>query len=318
MGLSKQLEGNASSFHAMSDFGGVDADTATIRDDDDSDSGDGDGVGGRPVSVPEAASSSMGRGGIVGTAGWQAPELLQETVRRSLCAGVNVGVMSFDDLSEGRGDSKADDVDEDDDDDDDDDASRTSGAAASGSVSAASDTDNYRRTRAVDVFALGCVVYYVVDAGGHPFGNEISRNHNILHGLADLSRVSHIPEVHDFVTKAIRRDPSLRPKSRVLLEHPLFTTDDARLAFLQVSVLCVVSVCCVLWRCVPSTMLLMLCPWLSGHERPTGERAGLQSDCAGAGGACAAGHRARLEQAAAGVAADGRGSAPAVQLQQRA
>ncbi len=39
-----------------------------------------------------------------------------------------------------------------------------------------------RRTRAVDVFALGCVLYNVLDAGGHPFGHDIVRNGNILHG----------------------------------------------------------------------------------------------------------------------------------------
>ena len=42
--------------------------------------------------------------------------------------------------------------------------------------------ETLRRTRAVDVFALGCVLYNVLDAGGHPFGHDIVRNGNILHG----------------------------------------------------------------------------------------------------------------------------------------
>ena len=53
---------------------------------------------------------------------------------------------------------------------------------------------------------------------------------------ADLNKVSHVPEAHDLISKMVASDPAKRPKTRVVLEHPLFQSDEARLSFLQVCV----------------------------------------------------------------------------------
>ena len=38
------------------------------------------------------------------------------------------------------------------------------------------------QTCSVDVFSLGCVFYYVLSGGQHPFGESFRRQYNILSG----------------------------------------------------------------------------------------------------------------------------------------
>lgn len=43
--------------------------------------------------------------------------------------------------------------------------------------------------RPVDIFSLGCIFYYVLSGGGHPFGDNLHRQANIVNGkyfLKDL------------------------------------------------------------------------------------------------------------------------------------
>lgn len=50
------------------------------------------------------------------------------------------------------------------------------------------------QTSAVDVFSAGCVFYYVLSGGGHPFGESLYRQANILAGapcLAHLEEEAH-------------------------------------------------------------------------------------------------------------------------------
>lgn len=56
-----------------------------------------------------------------------------------------------------------------------------------------------RQTRAVDLFSLGCVLYYCITGGRHPFGSRLERDINIVKNQSDLFLVEHIPEaVHLF------------------------------------------------------------------------------------------------------------------------
>lgn len=43
------------------------------------------------------------------------------------------------------------------------------------------------QTSAVDIFSAGCVFYYVVSGGQHPFGDSLRRQANILAGSYQLS-----------------------------------------------------------------------------------------------------------------------------------
>jgi serine/threonine-protein kinase/endoribonuclease IRE1 len=49
---------------------------------------------------------------------------------------------------------------------------------------------NRSTTCAVDVFSLGCVYYFVLTNGSHPFGESFRRQANILTGEYNLDKMS--------------------------------------------------------------------------------------------------------------------------------
>jgi len=44
------------------------------------------------------------------------------------------------------------------------------------------DSEQYRLTRAVDIFSLGCIFFATAIPGQHPFGEPVERQQNILNG----------------------------------------------------------------------------------------------------------------------------------------
>jgi serine/threonine-protein kinase/endoribonuclease IRE1 len=99
---------------------------------------------------------------------------------------------------------------------------------------------NKRITKAIDIFSLGCLFYYVLSGGVHPFGDRYSREINILKGESDLSYVC--PErsvvrnahlAHDLISRMISHDPSMRPSTGEILNHPYFWSHSRLLNFLQ-------------------------------------------------------------------------------------
>ncbi|CAE7282770.1 IRE1 [Symbiodinium sp. KB8] len=93
--------------------------------------------------------------------------------------------------------------------------------------------DGPGQKRAVDVWAMGCMLYAVVDAAGHPFGPVLSRQERVLRGQHDLSRIAHLPELGHLLRGMLATRPSQRPRSVEVLEHPFFWSDARRCAFLQ-------------------------------------------------------------------------------------
>lgn len=83
---------------------------------------------------------------------------------------------------------------------------------------------NRRATRAIDIFSLGCVFYYVLTRGGHPFDKDgkFMREANIVkghHNLDDLQRLG------DYAFEAddmIRQMLSLDPRRRYVCPFPFF------------------------------------------------------------------------------------------------
>ena len=43
--------------------------------------------------------------------------------------------------------------------------------------------------KSMDIFALGCLFYYVLTRGEHPFGDRFLRHYNILHGKCDMNKL---------------------------------------------------------------------------------------------------------------------------------
>lgn len=92
-----------------------------------------------------------------------------------------------------------------------------------------------RQTKAVDIFSAGCVVFFVLTGGKHPFGvNSITRDGNILSNDVDMEPLEklELPEAVDIVSKMIHPDASERPTAEQALAHPFFWTDAMKLSFL--------------------------------------------------------------------------------------
>lgn len=67
-----------------------------------------------------------------------------------------------------------------------------------------------RQTRAVDLFSLGCVLFFCMTAGRHPFGERLERDVNIVKNKKDLFLVEFFPEAEDLVSRLLNPDPNLR------------------------------------------------------------------------------------------------------------
>ncbi|TPX33578.1 hypothetical protein SmJEL517_g03560 [Synchytrium microbalum] len=94
-----------------------------------------------------------------------------------------------------------------------------------------------RITKSIDVFSAGCVFYYVLSNGEHPFGDRYSREVNVLRGLYSLDALDGLGEegviARDLVERMIQRDSSKRPDAAEVLTHPYFWSPATRLSFLQ-------------------------------------------------------------------------------------
>ncbi|XP_068278702.1 serine/threonine-protein kinase/endoribonuclease IRE2 isoform X2 [Nyctibius grandis] len=92
-------------------------------------------------------------------------------------------------------------------------------------------------TCAVDIFSAGCVFYYVVSGGQHPFGDSLRRQANILSGSSQLSCLQE--EAHDklvareLIAAMISPEPQRRPSAPVVLAHPFFWSQEKQLQFFQ-------------------------------------------------------------------------------------
>ena len=63
--------------------------------------------------------------------------------------------------------------------------------------------------KAVDVFALGCLFFYILTRGGHPFGSVDVRDSNILRGIVCLDGLECL-EARDLIMKMLASAPSER------------------------------------------------------------------------------------------------------------
>lgn len=92
-------------------------------------------------------------------------------------------------------------------------------------------------TCAVDIFSAGCVFYYVVSQGSHPFGKSIQRQANILLGKYSLEHLQidkHEDIVaRDLIEQMLSMEPNKRPSAECILKHPFFWSLEKELQFFQ-------------------------------------------------------------------------------------
>ena len=101
---------------------------------------------------------------------------------------------------------------------------------------------NRRATRAIDIFSLGCVFYYCLTRGSHPFDKDgkFMREANIVKGLYNIDALECLGdyqwEAKDLVGAMLDSNPKMRPDAATILTHPFFWSPEDRLDFLcQVS-----------------------------------------------------------------------------------
>jgi serine/threonine-protein kinase/endoribonuclease IRE1 len=111
--------------------------------------------------------------------------------------------------------------------------------SGSGSILVSADVmPNRRATRAIDIFSLGLVFFYVLTKGSHPFdcGDRYMREVNIRKGnynlrpLEVLGDFTH--EAKDLVASMLEQEPKRRPSARQVMAHPFFWPAKKRLNFL--------------------------------------------------------------------------------------
>ncbi|KAJ0265379.1 Serine/threonine-protein kinase/endoribonuclease IRE1a [Hirschfeldia incana] len=90
-----------------------------------------------------------------------------------------------------------------------------------------------RQTRAVDMFSLGCILFYSITGCKHPFGEDLERDVNIVNNKVDLFLVEHVPEASDLISRLLNPNPDLRPSATEVLLHPMFWNSEMRLSFLR-------------------------------------------------------------------------------------
>ncbi|XP_076627174.1 serine/threonine-protein kinase/endoribonuclease Ire1 isoform X1 [Colletes latitarsis] len=117
--------------------------------------------------------------------------------------------------------------------------SRRSGVTGTDGWIAPEMLNGNRTTCAVDIFSLGCVFYYVLSDGKHPFGDPLRRQANILCGESDLTALQDglsqsTKELALILIKAmIASDPSERPPVMAVQDHPIFWESARVLGFFQ-------------------------------------------------------------------------------------
>ncbi|KAI0672326.1 hypothetical protein C8Q78DRAFT_1026414 [Trametes maxima] len=94
-----------------------------------------------------------------------------------------------------------------------------------------------RLTKSVDIFALGCLYYYVLTNGLHPFGDRFEREFNILKNTKNLDGLERFGEEGaegvDLITRMLSPEAYDRPDTTSCLLHPYFWDPGKRLTFLQ-------------------------------------------------------------------------------------
>lgn len=67
-----------------------------------------------------------------------------------------------------------------------------------------------RQTRAMDLFSFGCLLFFCITKGRHPFGDYLERDANIVKNQSDFFLVEHLPEAVDLLSHLLEHNPEKR------------------------------------------------------------------------------------------------------------
>lgn len=149
--------------------------------------------------LPDNVSTLIGTTGNAGTVGWKAPELILQPKETE----------------------------------------RNSSTGHSRDSSSSTDPVAQGVKRAVDIFSLGCVFYYVLTNGSHPFDDDEGwmqiRELNIKKNKANYSKLSIGDDSEEpirLISWMLSNRPEDRPTALQVIHHPFFWPAEKRLNFL--------------------------------------------------------------------------------------
>ncbi|GMN59122.1 hypothetical protein TIFTF001_028218 [Ficus carica] len=91
-----------------------------------------------------------------------------------------------------------------------------------------------QQTRAMDMFSLGCILFFCITQGKHPFGEPDERDRNIKsNNKKNLLLIQDFPEAFHLISRLLEADDLERPKIAEVLQHPMFWGAKERLDFLH-------------------------------------------------------------------------------------
>ena len=151
--------------------------------------------------LPENVSTLVDPTGNAGTCGWKAPELISQP--KDTASNNGHSTQSQSSLGDGNG-----------------------GAGG--------------LKRAADIFSLGCLFFWVLTGGSHPFDDkegwaqirEFNIKKNNLQNMHKLDLGSDTEEPMQLITAMLAHRPEDRPSADDVLKHPFFWDSARRLAFL--------------------------------------------------------------------------------------
>lgn len=233
MGLSKQLDHNEHSFSSLSFT--LSMPTKTKSHDS------GTAIDNSDDAQRHKAMVMLQHQAAVGTVGWQAPELI-----RRLPQSYMDNSRQLQSPEKGTSESPDDESDSDDSIDNAPINTSTSPTALVMGFDRKAKDERYllnkakrkeerkrkKRTLKVDVFSLGCVFYYVLTTGDHPFGEWFERESNIITGAVNLTGLQSDRIAVDLIAWMLDMDPLKRPSSKEVCQHLFFWSYAKRLEFL--------------------------------------------------------------------------------------
>lgn len=126
-----------------------------------------------------------------GTVGWRAPEILRREVNLDISATESLGSLG----NVGSG-------------------AESTNSSVGDSGTSANREGQTRLTKSVDIFALGCLFFYTLTGGEHPYGGPFERESNILKDSKDLTWLEKFGEEGEEVRDLIERMLAAEPRAR--------------------------------------------------------------------------------------------------------
>nr|GEZ03118.1 hypothetical protein [Tanacetum cinerariifolium] len=131
-----------------------------------------------------------------------------------------------------------------------------------------------RQTHDVDLFSFGCVLFFCITSGRHPFGDTLERVVNIVNERKDLFLIDYIPEAFNLITNLLHPIPEFRIVLSIedmlnYLEQPIHPTPVAPAGqHIALEILAAPNACIKGSKEIASLMLMTMKPEIQWNLEP--------------------------------------------------